>query len=131
MTLPHTECFTRLQPSPIHGVGVFAIRDIPEGTNIFSDDTSEMEWIDANNVAQTNGEIRRLYSDFCIRRKGKYGCPKGFNNLTVSWYLNEPIPGHPPSVICRGDHDFFAARDIKAGEELTVDYATYSENQSA
>lgn len=130
MTLPHAKCFTRLQPSPIHGVGVFAIRDIREGTNIFSDDISEMEWIDATKVAQTSGEIRRLYDDFCVQRKGEYGCPEGFNNLTVSWYLNEPTPGHAPNVICRGDYDFFAARDIRAGEELTVDYSTYSESQS-
>jgi SET domain-containing protein len=130
MNLPHTRCFARLRPSPIHGIGVFAIRDIPAGTNIFSDDSSEMEWVDAKDVARTSGEIRRLYHDFCVRQVGKYGGPKGFNNLTVSWYLNEPTPGNAPNVVCRGDFDFFAARDIEAGEELTVDYSTYSENQS-
>ena len=26
------DCFCRLQPSPLHGVGVFAIRDIPAET---------------------------------------------------------------------------------------------------
>ena len=31
---PDEESFTRLRPSTIHGVGVFAIRDIPKDTNI-------------------------------------------------------------------------------------------------
>ncbi|HVN93065.1 MAG TPA: SET domain-containing protein [Terracidiphilus sp.] len=127
MNLPHTECFTRLRPSPIHGVGVFAIRDIPKGTNIFNDDISKMEWIDANEVAQTSGEIKRLYDDFCVQLRGKYGCPVGFNNLTVAWYINEPLAGQAPNVVCDRDYDFFAARDISAGEELTVDYSTYSD----
>jgi hypothetical protein len=35
MNLPHDDVYTRLQCSPIHGVGVFAIRDVPKGTNIF------------------------------------------------------------------------------------------------
>ena len=29
--------YCRLQPSPIHGIGVFAIKDIPDGVNPFSD----------------------------------------------------------------------------------------------
>ena len=29
------DCFCRLQPSPLHGVGVFAIRDIPKGRDPF------------------------------------------------------------------------------------------------
>ena len=126
--LPDAQCFTRLRPSSIHGIGVFAIRDIPKGTNVFNDDMSEMEWIDATEVSRKSGEIKRLYDDFCVRHKGKLGCPKGFNNLTVAWYLNEPLVGHEPNVICRGDYEFLASRDVLAGEELTVDYSTYSDN---
>src|SRR5215469_16848624 len=29
------DCYCRLQPSPIHGIGVFAVRDIPRGRNPF------------------------------------------------------------------------------------------------
>jgi hypothetical protein len=29
------DCYCRLQPSRIHGIGVFAIRDIPNGRNPF------------------------------------------------------------------------------------------------
>jgi hypothetical protein len=30
------DCYCRLAPSPIHGIGVFAIRDIPRGKNPFN-----------------------------------------------------------------------------------------------
>lgn len=33
--LPHERVFARLGISPISGVGVFAIRDIPQGTDLF------------------------------------------------------------------------------------------------
>jgi SET domain-containing protein len=127
-SLPDSECYTRLMPSRIHGVGVFAIRDIPKGTNIFKDDASKMVWIDAKKVADKNGQIRKLYEDFCVHSKGKWGCPKGFNNLTVAWYLNQPLKGGKPNVVCGEEYDFFTARDIAAGEELTVDYSTYNDD---
>jgi hypothetical protein len=125
--LPDTAAFTRLQPSPIHGVGVFAIREIPQGTNIFRDDQSEMVWIEVKRVLRKSENVKGLYRDFCVLENGKYGCPSGFNNLTVSWYINEPLKGQEPNVVSKGDYDFFAARDICIGEELTVDYSTYSD----
>lgn len=129
--LPDVHSFTRLMPSKIHGVGVFAIRDIPKGTRIFDDDRSEMVWLKSSEIEGKSGEIRRLYNDFCVIKNGNYGCPKGFNNLTLSWYINEPAAGQGPNVVCCDKYDFVAARDILAGEELTVDYSTYSEKQGS
>ena len=129
--LPDADSFTRLRPSKIHGVGVFAIRNIPKGTNIFGDDQSEMVWLKGSEIEGKSGEIRKLYDDFCVIKNGKYGCPRGFNNLTVSWYINEPSGGQESNVVCCHEYDFVAARDIQAGEELTVDYSTYSEKQDS
>ena len=47
--------------------------------------------------------------------------------MTISWYLNEPLPKQKPNVGCRSDYTFYALRDIAVGEELTVDYNTFSE----
>jgi hypothetical protein len=71
-------------------------------------------------------ELKRLYHDFCVFKNGKLGCPKNFNMLTVGWYLNQSKEN--PSVLCTDDYDFIALRDIKKGEELTVDYSIYSEH---
>jgi SET domain-containing protein len=54
----------------------------------------------------------------------RYGCPATFNSLTPSWYLNHSTT---PNLRCDENYDFFALRTVKPGEELTVDYSTYSE----
>ncbi len=123
--LPHDNVYTRLGVSKIHGVGVFAICNIPKGTNIFGNDECEMVWIDEDDIGNIDSELKRLYDDFCVIKNGKYGCPKNFNMLTVGWYLNESKDN--PNVLCTGDYDFIALRNIKKGEEITIDYSKYSE----
>src|ERR1039458_3476764 len=89
---PHANVFVRLQPSAVHGIGVFSIRDIPKGAEVFPDDDSEVVWIKAEelNLSELPDHVRRLYEDFCIiKDKGAlYGCPSNFNLMTVAWYLN-------------------------------------------
>lgn len=123
---PHEGVYTRLRPSPIHGVGVFAIRRIKKGTYVFPGDEEPMRWVKAKTLKGLPKEVRRLYEDFCVIKDGgkSYGCPRNFNVMTVGWYLNE---SKTPNVASDAKCEFYALRDIKAGEELTVDYATYSE----
>jgi SET domain-containing protein len=128
-TLPHRNVYTRVRRSKIHGVGVFAIRRIPKGTSIFPDDTDEINWIKKRDLGRLPREIQRLYDDFAILKDDRetYGCPKSFNRLTPAWFLNKPKAGKKPNVGCRKDYTFYALRSIRPGEELTVDYPTYSE----
>ena len=123
--LPHDGVFTRLRPSTIHGIGVFAIRDITKDTYIFTGDNSKMTWVTKSEIENQEPEIKKLYDDFCIIEGNKYYCPDNFNNLKVGWYLNESKEN--PNVRCDDNYDFYALRDIKKDEELTVDYATFSE----
>jgi hypothetical protein len=122
--LPHSGVYVRLQASPIHGVGVFAIRNISEGTYIFPDDNEEIVWLDKSSLARLTGDERKLYDDFCIIKGDLYGCPRSFNELTPAWYLNEsPMP----NVASDNAYRFFATRDINKGEELTINYDAYSD----
>jgi hypothetical protein len=123
--LPHENVFTRLAVSSNHGVGVFAIKDIPSGTNVFADDPSELIWIEVDKLKNLDPQIKMLYNDFCVLKNGKYGCPSNFNLLTVGWYLNESKEN--PNVNATKNYDFIALRDIKEGEELLSNYSTYSE----
>ena len=122
--LPHEGVCTRLQPSEIHGVGVFAIRQIKKGTNLFSDDSDEIVWIDEKEIATLPEELKKLYDDFAIIKKGRYGCPPSFNRLTMSWYLNDT---DFPNVAVDDDYNMSALRDIEKGEELTIDSSQFSE----
>ena len=130
MPLPHENVFVRLAPSPIQGIGVFAIAPIPKGTNIFANDRGEIRWIDEAELdrAAMSAEHRQLYDDFAIARDGKLGVPRNFNLLTPGWHLNEPRGEAEANVGVTADYEFVALRDIAPGEELTTRYAAFSEH---
>lgn len=83
---PHHYVYARLAPSPISGVGVFAIQSIKKGTDIFPDIYEDIIWIDKASVKRLHNEIRRLYDDYCVHKNSDYGCPDSFNKINVSWY---------------------------------------------
>jgi SET domain-containing protein len=115
-----------LQPSPIAGVGVFAIRDIPKDTYVFEPDDDALVAVRKSKVDNLPYAVRRRYEDFCVLRKGTYKCPSSFNKLTPWWYLNT---SENPNVAADSALKFYSIREIKAGEELTTDYSAYSENE--
>lgn len=129
LPLPHDRVLTRLGVSAIHGIGVFALRPIAAGTQLFATDARDIVWIDAAVIEALPpaSPERRFYDDFCIRRAGAYGCPPSFDLLGTGWYVNEPPPGAAANVAVGPEFEMFAARDIAAGEELTVAYASFSE----
>lgn len=122
---PHRGVFTRLRPSKVHkgGVGVFAIRPIPKGTNIFAGESEKLVWTDADRVP-TERSLKKLYTDFGVLRDKRYATPASFNSLGPGWYLNS---SKKPNVECNENMDFKAIRNIKTGEELTADYDDYSD----
>jgi SET domain-containing protein len=121
--LPHANVYTRLRPSTIHGVGVFAIRRIEKGTPLFAGD-EDIVWVDQGYVADLPKKIKKLYDDFAIIKDGKYGCPTNFNLLTMGWYLND---SDDPNVAVDDEYNMSALRDIEEGEELTIDSSKFSE----
>jgi hypothetical protein len=129
----HEGLYTRLQPSPIDGVGVFSIKNIKKGTLIFSGDSDEVRWVRAEDLPK-EGCLREFYDKFAIVKNGKnghpewYGVPRNFHRLTMSWYLNDPKPGEKPNVRCDENYDFWSSQPIKQGDELTVDSHSYSDH---
>ena len=127
--LPHEGVWVRLGVSAIEGIGVFAIRDIPKGTDIFANDRVPLTWVGRAELdgAGLSEAERALYHDFGIRRGEEIGCPANFNNLTPGWYLNEPPAGEAANVAADARFAFTARRDIEEGEELTIDYSGFSD----
>jgi hypothetical protein len=127
--LPHHNVYARLGLSRVHGIGVFAIRTIDEGTNIFANDRVELVWVDKAELddAGLSEAERAFYRDFGISRGDRIGCPVNFHNLTPGWYLNEPAPGDNPNVTVDAELNFYARRMIFEGEELSVRYQDFSD----
>lgn len=122
-----SEVYTRLA-STKHGVGVVAIRPIPEGTDPFKNcdpfgdvieiPEAELESSDAPD------EAKDMVRDFCALQDGTYFVPDyGIDAIDKSYFLNH---SSEPNLITYDDGEsFVASRDIAAGEELTADYRQY------
>ena len=120
--------YCRLKPSQIEGVGVFAIRDIPKGTDPFMGLTTVgSEKISAETIEILHPAIARYIKDMCVFRDGGYFIPDaGLNALDVSCYLNH---SKTPNMETKDGTIFVAARDIKEGEELTIHYDSYNDSE--
>ena len=122
--LPHDHLYTRLRMSPGKGIGVFAIRDIPRGQDPFLGEASGTARVPQDVVEGLDDpELRNVYLDFCPLVDGHYLAPLDFNQMTIAWYMNH---ADRPNVIADHDVNFAALRLIRRGEELTVDYRTFS-----
>ena len=105
-----------LKPSPIHGIGVFAAHDIPKGTRVFAD--LNYRWYELNSVPV---ELRK-YCQFLTEDKVRG--PERFDRMEVDWFLNH---SNDPNIVEIKEECWIAVKDIKAGEELLIDYTQLNE----
>ena len=123
---PHRGVFARLKPSKVNkdGVGLFAVRRIPKNTRIFADENEEVLWLPEAAIPR-RGPLRGLYEEFALIKENHYGCPPSFNRLTPAWFMNE---SSEPNTRIDENYDFYALRNIAAGEELTAVFPIYSDS---
>ena len=123
-------CYCRLAPSPIHGIGVFAIRNIPRGRNPFN---TLPKYARPGYVRMTSVELaalplklREMISALFVPTDGEMWLPTcGPNVVYLNSYLNHSTA---PNLRTRDGFTFIALRKICEGEELTADYRTYGAN---
>ena len=119
--------YVMIKPSPLHGIGVFAIRDIPKGTkNIFSKGVGDWIKVSKEEVDALPQHSKDLIENHCLFDEDFYFIPDyGFKLVDLVIYLNH---SEAPNVISLNEgEEFEAIRDIAAGEELLVDYGTIVE----
>jgi SET domain-containing protein len=123
--------YVMLKPSPLEGVGVFAIRDIPKGCrDMFGKPDATDEWITLTKteVAALPSSARFMIGNYCLYDQDHYFVPAhGFKKMDVALFLNH---SDSPNIISINDGDYFEAiSDIKAGEELVIDYGEIVEGE--
>ena len=121
------EIYVALKPSPLHGIGVFAIRDIPQGCRtIFSKHAGEWIKLPIRDVENLPEHSRNLVETHCLYDDHHYYVPEyGFKIMDMVNYLNH---SSSPNVQSINDGEYFEAiRDIKTGEELLVNYGSIVE----
>lgn len=113
-----------IKPSPIEGIGVFALQDIAKGCrSMFSKANEQEQWIPISKAEIENLPVhaKALIENYCLYDDENYFVPEyGFKKMDLVNFLNH---SDMPNVVSINDGEFFEAiRDIKQGEELVIDY---------
>ena len=118
------DTWVMIKPSHIEGIGVFALRDIPEGCrSMFSKATADEKWISIpkKEIEELPDHAKDLIENYCLYDEENYFVPDyGFKKMDLVNFLNH---ADEPNIISINDGEFFEAiRDIKKDEELFIDY---------
>ncbi len=119
--------FCRLRPSKIHGIGVFAIKDIPSGIcpwstanhHIPQDVTTLIRPEELDTLDEA--VLQALYDYNLKSSYGLFISPHELDVLHITQFLNY---SEDPNLdfLVKEEGEFITNREIKTGEELTVDY---------
>ena len=121
--------YVKVGPSPIDGVGVFALRPIPKDCcDMFSAPNPNDQWhmLTWQEVESLPKHARVLVENYCLFDEQHYYVPhQGFKAIDVSLFLNH---SDTPNIESINEGNYFRAlRDIAEGEELLIDYGTIVE----
>ena len=114
--------YVALRPSAVHGIGVFAICDIPKGTrDIFSPPGGDWLKIPISEIEQLPAHSRELVETYCLYDEAHYFVPaSGFKVMDLVNFLNH---SSTPNLCSVNDGEYFEAlEDIPAGTELLINY---------
>lgn len=117
------ETYLQLQPSSIHGIGVFAIRHIPKGCRaMFTKDRGEWIRISFKEVDALPAYSKKLISAYCTYdQEGYYIERYGFKKMDLANFINH---SSKPNIASINNGKYFEAiKDIKTGDELFIDYS--------
>ncbi len=119
-----TEFSFVLKPAE-HGIGVFAAHDIASETylRIFGSETEK----NPVSVVRNKKDVPDFFRQYCVDEGEILYCPKDFGCMEVGWHLNH---SKTPNAYHR-NFEYYALRDIKEGEEITIDYNSLEEPQDS
>jgi SET domain-containing protein len=112
---------TKLDRSPIEGIGLFAAEFIPKGTTIW-------EYDPVIDIRFSEKDIQNL-SEIAYKQIMKYSYRDKSSGLYVLCGDDARFFNHFEDSNCLGDDNrTFARRDIGKGEELTCDYMLFDQD---
>jgi len=109
-----------IKPSTIKdaGVGIFANKSFKKGDKVHI-------WGKRDIRSKKIKDIKRgekfWFERFCVEDgKGSYTCPGDWKRMSIGWYIND---SRTPNLVQDVWGNTTAVRNIKRGEELTIDYS--------
>lgn len=115
----HVWC--RLGVSSIHGVGIFAIKDIPKGTDPFADSYMGDEFclVNKKKLSDIPEELTKMIEDYWpTNGNSRAILPVYPNALVWTNYLNYTQDDDKVNIHLNDNGQWETTKDIKKGEEL-------------
>ena len=116
-----SEVFCKLGVSPIHGIGVFAVRPISKGVNPLKSYLHFKEIdIDKKDIKHLPKGVLSQIDMFCFYDRKSVSIPSiGLNSFDLAVYLNH---SKQPNLRFKKVGVLESLKAIKQGEELFIDY---------
>lgn len=127
------DVYCRIGISQIHGVGVIAVKDIPQGTTPFKSLNQHKNEIVTASVEEMKNigihkNVIEIARDF-FGSSEQNTCDMyhyGPNDINISYYLNHSINNNIDLIVTDDVYyGFITNKDIKIGEELFINYEHY------
>lgn len=119
--------WTRLAPSPLHGIGVFAIRDIPAFCDPFPDCQHLFKDVPIETLDEMPTFIQKMCKDYLYHDEERIWIPNlTLNQINISFFLNS---SNNPNCEHHENGRITTLRKIEAGEELTHCYEFKEETE--
>lgn len=121
--------YCRIKPSNTHGVGIFAIRDIPEGTNPFADSYIGQDSVLIEKTKIKNKTFSGMIEDY-FPTNGNSKCivPMWPNQIIWTNYINYTDDEKKVNIILDSHGVWRTNKLVKSGEELLEDPSDHFEN---
>lgn len=116
--------FFKLKPSKIHGIGLFAIQDIPTGTIIINNlQKINGIYLTKEESKQLNPEILNLCEQyFSDNKQDEFFIPTDPNYIST-FYLSKYFINHTQHGNCHNqDGNIITIKPIKKNQEITLNY---------
>ncbi len=111
-----------LKPSK-NGVGVFCTHAIKKDTKMQLLGKSHDDYCERKR--EDVPDNLRMY---CLQYENKFICPKDFGRMSMEWYVNHSSDA---TIYTKDGVTHFAKRDLNEDEEITIDYNSFKESESA
>jgi SET domain-containing protein len=104
-----------------YGIGVFATHPIKKDAplRLFGDLNLKEDVA----IKRKPGSVPKIFEQYCVFRSDFMLCPSDFGCMEVGWFVNH---SKKPNIYHK-NYDYYALKDIKEGDEITVDYNSLEE----
>lgn len=107
---------TRIAPSKIHGVGLFALRDLPKGLKLHADALPRVYDLPYSHFSKLFPEVKSLLIERWPSVSVKHGAKFAFPDTRIQAYMNHSDDPNYSNITDT------MLKDVKAGEEITENY---------